>query len=226
MQIHDIDVPGDQPIRVAMVGCGAHAYVHLKAMKVTNNNWRRMSQFFNIFTQKNRPISQFPSVVITKLRENSCEIKFSSVLQQCTGRFVIAAAVDQMLDRAEKFLAEAGSSAAPKFKTLKEALDANVQSEGISYLVSWSNFITWISKGKLFDTIDIIVPHNHHEAVATEALRSGLHIILEKPISTSLESALRILSEGQIAKQKFGKVFMVAENSEYWPDVVHTKVKK
>jgi hypothetical protein len=49
-------------------------------------------------------------------------------------------------------------------------------------------------------------------------------LVTHTSLSTTLESALRILEEGKKAKEKFGSVFMVAENSEYWPDVVLAKV--
>jgi UDP-N-acetyl-2-amino-2-deoxyglucuronate dehydrogenase len=66
-----------------------------------------------------------------------------------------------------------------------------------------------------FSAALIAVPHHLHEAVATEAIRAGLHVLLEKPIATDLRACDRILDAARDA----GRVFMVAENAQYWPEV-------
>lgn len=66
----------------------------------------------------------------------------------------------------------------------------------------------------LFDAVDIMVPHNLHEEMALAAFAAGKHVVLEKPMGHTLESADRILAAARAA----GTVFMVAEQSEYWPD--------
>ncbi len=70
-----------------------------------------------------------------------------------------------------------------------------------------------------FDAVDIMVPHHLHEPLALEAFAAGKHVLLEKPISTSLESCNRILD----AAAKAGVVFSVAENGEFWPELVRAK---
>ena len=67
-----------------------------------------------------------------------------------------------------------------------------------------------------FDAALVAVPHHLHEAVATEALDAGLHVLLEKPLAPSVEAADRILA----AARNAGTVFMVAENAQYWPEVL------
>jgi UDP-N-acetyl-2-amino-2-deoxyglucuronate dehydrogenase len=67
-----------------------------------------------------------------------------------------------------------------------------------------------------FDAVDIMVPHHLHEAVATEALAAGLHVLLEKPMAPTLDACSRILAAAADA----GTTFMVAENAQYWPEVV------
>jgi predicted dehydrogenase len=67
-----------------------------------------------------------------------------------------------------------------------------------------------------FDAVDIMVPHHLHEAVATEALSAGLHVLLEKPMAPTLDACDRILRAAADA----GTTFMVAENAQYWPEVV------
>lgn len=67
-----------------------------------------------------------------------------------------------------------------------------------------------------FEAILAMVPHHLHEAVATEALAAGLHVLLEKPMAPTLEECDRILAAAAAA----GSTFMVAENAQYWPEVV------
>jgi len=70
-----------------------------------------------------------------------------------------------------------------------------------------------------FDAVDIMVPHDLHEALAVEAFAAGRHVLLEKPMALTLEACERI----QAAARRAGTVFMVAENSQYWPDVVRAR---
>lgn len=67
-----------------------------------------------------------------------------------------------------------------------------------------------------FDAVDLMLPHQLHEEAAIACLRAGKHVILEKPMAPTVESCGRILAA---AKQAPGR-FLVAENAQYWPDVV------
>jgi UDP-N-acetyl-2-amino-2-deoxyglucuronate dehydrogenase len=67
-----------------------------------------------------------------------------------------------------------------------------------------------------FDAALIAVPHHLHEPVATEALGAGLHVLLEKPLAPTLDACDRILAAADAA----ATVFMVAENAQYWPEVL------
>lgn len=67
-----------------------------------------------------------------------------------------------------------------------------------------------------FDAVLIAVPHHLHEPVAIEALRAELHVLLEKPLAPTLDACERILAAARAA----GTVFMVAENAQYWPEVL------
>jgi predicted dehydrogenase len=67
-----------------------------------------------------------------------------------------------------------------------------------------------------FDAVDVMVPHHLHESVATEALGAGLHVLLEKPLAPTVAACDRVLAAAQAA----GTVFMVAENAQYWPEVL------
>ncbi len=64
--------------------------------------------------------------------------------------------------------------------------------------------------------VDIMLPHHLHEQAALLAFEAGKHVVLEKPMATTLDSCARILA----AAHKAGTVFMVAEQSQYSPKVV------
>ena len=70
-----------------------------------------------------------------------------------------------------------------------------------------------------FDAVDIMVPHELHEALATEAFAAGKHVLLEKPMALTLDACARV----QEAARRAGTAFMVAENAQYWPDVVRAR---
>jgi predicted dehydrogenase len=70
-----------------------------------------------------------------------------------------------------------------------------------------------------FEAVDLMLPHHLHEDVARAAFAAGQHVLLEKPMATTPESCARILA----AARRAGTVFMVAENAQYWPEVVRAK---
>jgi UDP-N-acetyl-2-amino-2-deoxyglucuronate dehydrogenase len=70
-----------------------------------------------------------------------------------------------------------------------------------------------------FDAVLIMVPHRLHEELAVAALGAGTHVLLEKPMAPSLEACGRILA----AAAQSTSVFFVAENAQYWPEVVLAK---
>jgi predicted dehydrogenase len=74
-------------------------------------------------------------------------------------------------------------------------------------------------RARVADAVAILVPHHLHEPLALEAFDAGLHILLEKPMATTLDAAARILA----AARRTGTVFMLAENAQYWPGVVRAK---
>lgn len=102
----------------------------------------------------------------------------------------ITACVDPDRDRAAALAAETGARA---FASLDEALGAGG-----------------------FDAVDLMLPHHLHEALAIRAFEAGKHVLLEKPLATSLDACDRILA----AARRAGTVFMVAENAQYWPEVL------
>jgi len=76
----------------------------------------------------------------------------------------------------------------------------------IADLLSWDKF----------DAAVLMVPHNVHQPYATSCLRANKHVLLEKPLAHTLESAAALLEE--VAKTT-SRVCMVGEQSPYWPEV-------
>ena len=74
-------------------------------------------------------------------------------------------------------------------------------------------------KNEDIDIIDICLPTFLHEEHALEALASGKHVILEKPMTLSLESAERIIAAAKGSKG----MFMVAQALRFWPEYAKTK---
>ncbi len=70
-----------------------------------------------------------------------------------------------------------------------------------------------------FDAVDLMLPHHLHEEAAVQAFAAGKHVLLEKPLATTLDACERILA----AWRRAGTVFMVAENTQYWPEVLVAK---
>jgi predicted dehydrogenase len=108
-------------------------------------------------------------------------------------RIDVTAVVDEDADRAKEFAERTGAEA---FTSLDDAL----------------------ARGH-FDAVDIMLPHDLHETVTAACFAAGKHVCLEKPMSTDLASAMRIL---EIAEQA-DTCFMIAEQAQYWPDVHEAK---
>ncbi len=70
------------------------------------------------------------------------------------------------------------------------------------------------------DAVDICLPHDIHAEVSIDALESGKHVIVEKPIATTLQEADDMISTAN----KAGLTLMVALNERY--DPVHQQIKK
>ena len=102
----------------------------------------------------------------------------------------ITAAVDPVGENADRIAARTGATAYGSFEA---ALDAGG-----------------------FEAALLAVPHHLHEPVAAAALDAGLHVLLEKPLAPTIDACDRLLE----AARRAGTVFMVAENAQYWPEVL------
>ena len=67
-----------------------------------------------------------------------------------------------------------------------------------------------------FDAVDLMLPHDLHEQIAIQCLEAGQHVVLEKPMAPTVAACERILA----AADRSPCVFMVAENAQYWPEVM------
>ena len=63
------------------------------------------------------------------------------------------------------------------------------------------------------DALLCIVPPAHHEAVIKAGLDAGLHVLSEKPIAHTIDSAHRILQ----AAQNTEAVFMISQKARFHP---------
>jgi UDP-N-acetyl-2-amino-2-deoxyglucuronate dehydrogenase len=112
---------------------------------------------------------------------------------RAANRTDVTAVIDVRAERADALAAVTG---ARPFADVEEALRSDV-----------------------FDAALVMVPHDRHETVATAVLKAGRHLLLEKPMAPTLDACARILA----AAEQAGTVFMVAENAQYWPEVVTAK---
>lgn len=67
-----------------------------------------------------------------------------------------------------------------------------------------------------FEAVDVMLPHHLHEEAAVRCFEAGKHVLLEKPLANDPDACERILA----AARRAGTVFQVAENSQYWPEVL------
>ena len=111
-------------------------------------------------------------------------------IQEAVPRIRVTAAVDIDPQRAQEIASETGAKV---FETLEAAL-----------------------AGGDFDAVDLMLPHDLHESAATASFAAGKHVLLEKPMAPTLTACQRIKD----AAQRAGTVFMVAENAQYWPEIV------
>lgn len=69
------------------------------------------------------------------------------------------------------------------------------------------------------DFVDICTPSYLHEEHSIKALKRGIHVICEKPMTLSKESADRILKVASETKA----IFMVAHVIRFWPEYIYLK---
>lgn len=101
----------------------------------------------------------------------------------------------------------------------QKAMDI-AQKHNISY---YDNIDDLLNKEKQLDIIDIATPINTHGALAIDALKNGKHVILEKPMASSIEECEQIvkLSESKGLKVTIYhtmKVYPITQKVKKWMD--------
>jgi len=82
----------------------------------------------------------------------------------------------------------------------------------------FTNIDDALNKSK-FDSIIVCIPHVFHEIISLKCFNANKNVLLEKPMAHNLKSAHKILSASLNTK----KLFMIAESSHYWPEVLKVK---
>lgn len=114
-------------------------------------------------------------------------------IQHFAPRIEVTAVVDVDEDAAKSFAERVGAKA---FKSLERCVrEADV------------------------DAVDLMLPHHLHEWGAMACYAARKHVVLEKPIAMDVETAERILAGAKDA----GIKLMVAEQAQYWMDVVRAR---
>ncbi len=87
------------------------------------------------------------------------------------------------------------------------------------YGCAWYADAEEMLKAEQIDFVDICLPSFLHEQYALLAAKYKKHILCEKPLTLTLESADRIIN----AAQEAGVRFMVAQVVRFWPEYVEIK---
>ena len=77
--------------------------------------------------------------------------------------------------------------------------------------------LSMLPKGAV-DLLLLCVPHDLHERLCEQAL-SKCAVVIEKPLASSVEGCRRIIQTAQ----EHNRQLFVAENSAFWPEVLHAK---
>jgi predicted dehydrogenase len=116
------------------------------------------------------------------------------------------------------FMGKTHAQAWRKLENAKVMVVAGSSLASVADLAAWvhseaTSSLDEVIARKDVDAIDICLPTNMHEEFAVKALSSGKHVLCEKPLALSLESADRIFD----AADKSGKILMVAQVLRFWP---------
>ena len=65
------------------------------------------------------------------------------------------------------------------------------------------------------DAVSLVLPHHLHARAACQALDAGKHVLVEKPLATTLDEADQMIA----AATRTGNVLMVAENAHFRPAI-------
>lgn len=108
------------------------------------------------------------------------------------------------------FCIQAVADPAPHMPSLAEELGtANIFADYMNLLQDAS-----------IEAVLVSTPHDLHEEICINAFKAGKHVLVEKPLATSVKEAENIIR----AAEKAGKVLLVGHNERYIP--AHLEIKK
>lgn len=84
---------------------------------------------------------------------------------------------------------------------------------------TWTNDIDSILRNDSIDAIDISLPTPEHRRSVEAALAAGKHVLLEKPLSISMDDASAIVA----AADASDRIVMIAHVLRFWPEYVALK---
>src|SRR5688500_15137214 len=96
-----------------------------------------------------------------------------------------------------------------------EAARAMADKHGLPHATVFGSLADAVAAVKPHVIFDVTIP-DAHESVVTEALRAGCNVLGEKPLSTGIESAKRMVSTAQQA----GKVYAVMQNRRFDANII------
>lgn len=82
------------------------------------------------------------------------------------------------------------------------------------YGTIWTTDLDRLIGDPSIDAIDVCLPGAQHRAVTEAAIAAGKHVLLEKPITLTIEDADALVALGE----KTNKVFMIAHVLRFWPE--------
>ena len=80
----------------------------------------------------------------------------------------------------------------------------------------WTDDMASVLADPAIDAIDICLPTPQHRLVSEQALATGKHVLLEKPIAMTLDDAAALVQ----AAEASDRVFMIAHVLRFWPEYV------
>jgi len=81
--------------------------------------------------------------------------------------------------------------------------------------VPYASSITNILKTTAADAAIIAIPNKYHTAAACEAIKNGLHVLCEKPLTTSVSDAKKII----MYSKKYNRFVKTGSNHRYFPTI-------
>ena len=79
---------------------------------------------------------------------------------------------------------------------------------------AWTTDLDRLIADPAVDAIDVCLPGPQHRAVTEAAFAAGKHVLLEKPITLTMEDADALVALGE----RTDKVFMIAHVLRFWPE--------